>query len=277
MVSWIHDGVQIDCTSDVKNVLEEFFRNQHIVLFWRMSGIASWMTLKSTEVKNSCPDGSVLYWNLFLLPHFPAIVLFHISTDLRSRLPWRRRMISCFDTGWTMGEQSCGSTSVQVLFPMGQFSWMSWQKYVFVVFFWPLIGSQKQIHSFSTHILAEVCDQLVQAMRNSDPLVRMVLVYRFNFNFHFVFTLQITGCDVYHGSNLSVPSNPTFRIRWFVVSWWRILTTCQWLCKLWEFFNVFCHEVLSDVNRCQESCFSTNLHHSILLWKLFHSFLLFLQ
>ena len=34
-----------------------------------------------------------------------------------------------------------------------QFLWMSWQKYVFVVLLWPLIGSQKQVHSISTHNL----------------------------------------------------------------------------------------------------------------------------
>ena len=33
-------------------------------------------------------------------------------------------------------------------------------------------------------------------MRNSDPRVRSVSVYRFNSDFHFVFTLQVTGCDL---------------------------------------------------------------------------------
>ena len=41
----------------------------------------------------------------------------------------------------------------------------------------------------------QVCDQLVQAMRNSDPRVRIVFVYRFNSNFHYIFTLQVAGCD----------------------------------------------------------------------------------
>ena len=39
----------------------------------------------------------------------------------------------------------------------------------------------------------------------------------------------------------------------------------------------FCHDVLSDFNCGQESCVSTNLYHSILLWKPFHSFLLLLH
>ena len=37
----------------------------------------------------------------------------------------------------------------------------------------------------------QVCDQLVQSMRNSDPRVRIVFVYRFNSNFHCIFTLQV--------------------------------------------------------------------------------------
>ena len=55
----------------------------------------------------------------------------------------------------------------------------------------------------------QVCDQLVQSMRNSDPRVRMVFVYRFNCNFHSIFTLYVAGCDFQYGSNFGVPSNPT--------------------------------------------------------------------
>ena len=43
--------------------------------------------------------------------------------------------------------------------------------------------------------------------------------------------------------------------------------------KLWDLVSVLCHEVLSDFNCFQESCISTNLYHSILLWNPFHSFL----
>ena len=38
-------------------------------------------------------------------------------------------------------------------------------------------------------LVAQVRDKLIQAMRNSDPRVRMVLVYRLNYNFHSIFTL----------------------------------------------------------------------------------------
>ena len=58
----------------------------------------------------------------------------------------------------------------------------------------------------------QVCDQLVQSMRNSDPRVRIVFVHRFSSNFHSIFALQETGCDFQRGSNYGVPSNPTFRV-----------------------------------------------------------------
>ena len=62
-------------------------------------------------------------------------------------------------------------------------------------------------------LVAQFRDQLIQAMRNSDPRVRIVFVYRFNSNFHSIFTLQVTGCDFQYGPNFGVPSNPTFRVR----------------------------------------------------------------
>ena len=61
-------------------------------------------------------------------------------------------------------------------------------------------------------LVDQVCDKFVQAMRKSDPRVRIVFVCRFNSNFHSMLTLQVTGCDFQHGSNFGVPSNPTF---WF--------------------------------------------------------------
>ena len=125
--------------------------------------------------------------------------------------------------------------------------------------------------------VTQVRDQLIQAMRNSDLRVKIFFVYRFNSNFHSIFTLQVAGCDFSHGPDFGVPSNPTFRVRWFFISWQSVLTTCHGFFELWEFFSVLCREVLSDVNRCQKSYINTNLNHTILLWEPFHSFLVFLE
>ena len=67
-------------------------------------------------------------------------------------------------------------------------------------------------------LVDQVRDQLIQAMRNSDPRVIMVLGYRLISNFHSIFTLKAVGCDFQHGSNLSVHSNPTFWVRLFFIS-----------------------------------------------------------
>ena len=52
-------------------------------------------------------------------------------------------------------------------------------------------------------IVAQVRDQLIQAMTHSDPRVRIVFVYRFNSNFHSIFTLQVAGCDFQYGAQIS--------------------------------------------------------------------------
>ena len=60
------------------------------------------------------------------------------------------------------------------------------------------------------------------------------------------------------GPILVFPRNQPFGSDRFFISWQSVLTTCHWFCELGEFFSVFCHEVLSDFNCCQESCISTN-------------------
>ena len=62
-------------------------------------------------------------------------------------------------------------------------------------------------------------------MRNSDPRVIIVFVYRFNSNFHSTFTLYATSCNFKYGPNFGVPSDPTFRFRSFLISWQSVLTT----------------------------------------------------
>ena len=120
------------------------------------------------------------------------------------------------------GRFFCGSISVQVLSQWVQFLWMSWQEYVFVGFVLAFDRLAKAstfvFNAQSSNCISEVScslsswslvvqvrDQLVQAMRNSDPRVRSVLVFRLNSNFHSTFTLQVAGCDFQYRSNLSVP------------------------------------------------------------------------
>ena len=122
------------------------------------------------------PDESVQYWNIFLFPPPFAIFLFHMfirpmlrvlfrrksfilqnliaPSSSRCRWPWRRRVLSCFDTGWAMGETifwlnvgpSSFSNGYSSCWWAGR-STSSW----FCFSLWS--GSQKQVHSFSTQNL----------------------------------------------------------------------------------------------------------------------------
>ena len=126
---------------------------------------------------NITPEESVQQWYIFLFPPPPAMLFFHLSSDQwwqykkcfwrlslflqnsiapsfsRGRFAWRRRRINFFDTSNSESECSPGSTSVQVLFPVGTFLGKTRQVLVFVVLLWPLIGLRNHSHSISTQIL----------------------------------------------------------------------------------------------------------------------------
>ena len=153
---------------------------------------------------------------------------------------------------------------------------LSRQKYVFVVLLQPLIGLQKQMQSSSTQILRTSSRKFPARCRRSlccsspwptycnpwEIVTHEWKLYLFTetiLTFHSIFTLQVTSCNFQHGPNFGVPSNRTFWVRWFFISWQSVLTTCHWFCKLWELFTVFCHEVLS----VRHHLFSGILHENI--------------
>ena len=176
------------------------------------------MTLKSSEVKN------FLSWRtmyLFLLPPPPAILLFHTSSDQcweysnlfrrssfslqnsiapsssRSNSPCRRRAFSLFATG-------CGFKNMY-----SPWRWASSWRFSVCFSLWSACKRKhfrlrRKYFRLSCGglllvivvlLVDQVCDQFVQAMRNSDPRVRIVFDQRFNSEFHSVFTLQVAGCD----------------------------------------------------------------------------------
>ena len=121
----------------------------------------------------------------------------------------------------------------------------------------------------------QLCDHFVQTIRNSDPRVRIVFVHRINSDFHCVFAsiwlwyptrVQFWRSLESHLSGLSI---------FHLVE--NVLTTWHCFCKLKKFVSMFCHKVLSDFNCFQESCINTNLDQLIWLWKLFQTFFVLLQ
>ena len=179
---------------------------------------------------NSSPDESVQYWNLFLLPPPPVILLFHISSDQnwehsnsfrrssvslqnsiapsssRGKCPCRRRVFTLFATGYVSLNWAPGSISVHILSRIGTI--LVDEQVVesllgCALALYRLANANTSVFvsevscSLSSHSLSiKICDQLVQSMSNSDPRVIIVFVYRFNSNFHSIFSLQAAGCDL---------------------------------------------------------------------------------
>ena len=114
-------------------------------------------------------------------------------------------------------------------------------------------------------LVDQVCDQLVQSMKNSDPLMRIVFVYRFFFLFPLHIYLArrwlwlLTRAQFW----FSLESNLSCEM---IFIFWQMNSrqaTDSVNCK--NIFSVF--EILSDSNCCQESCITTHFNHTILLWE----------
>ena len=107
----------------------------------------------------------------------------------------------------------------------------------------------------------QVCDQFVQAMRNSDPRVRNVFVNRFNSDFHSMFTLPVTGCDFRCGSTFGVSLESNL--------------SGQLICRLVVNFS---HDMplALHIVRTRQYFMSWSIVR-LWLWKLFHSFFVLLQ
>ena len=165
-------------------------------------------------------EESEQYWNLFFCPPPPAMLFFHFSSDhwwqykkwfwrwsfilqnsiapslSRGRLPWRRRWINFFDSGWSESECFPGSTSVQVLFPIRKVlvdELAESSRFCgFALAFDRLAKSPAfNFNSYSPNCISEVSCSLLfkfvtnlfKPWKNSDPRVRTVFVYTFNLKF----------------------------------------------------------------------------------------------
>ena len=161
---------------------------------------------------------------------------------------------------------------------------MSWQRYVFVVFALAFDRLAKSLacnlNAYSSNCISEVSCSLSSwsllfkfvtnlfkpweilthewewsLLKDSILISTLYLPYR----------QQVVTSNT--GSNLGVPSDPTFLVQIY----FHLLARCTHdrPLNLWsvrEFFTVFRHEILSDFNCGQESCMSTKFGHSVLLW-----------
>ena len=160
-----------------------------------------------------------------------------------------------------------------------KFLWMSWQKYVFVVFLWPLIGLQNHLHSILTHSLRTAflrfsarcrlgpCSSLWPISSSNEKFwltndngLYSLTQFWFPLHIYLVDNKQVVTSNT--GPILVFPRIQAFGSDELS----SLLTTSYWICELWEFFSVFRHEILSDFNCGQKSCISTKFAHSVLLW-----------
>ena len=132
------------------------------------------MTLKSSEVKNFSWRISTILKYVLVSSAFChcTLPLFHQTNveiaqngcediPLFSRIQSLHRLLEVHDHDeeensfvLTLGNRFANNLLAQhqsTFFPRCiKFLWMSWQEYVFVVLLWPLIGTQKQVHSTPT-------------------------------------------------------------------------------------------------------------------------------
>ena len=188
------------------NVIEEIVRNQHIVLQCRVYGITSWMTLKSSEVKNFSSWRSNTEWKSFLvasaschlaLPYIrPKMRVLKDIPKIISQSPEFDRPVSFWvfsllTTQYAWSNWAPCSSSIHVLSrictvledkqAVGKSSW----------FFFSLGSACKRKYLrilFRGFLLVvvllfveQVCDQLVRSMRNSDSGVTSVLCSQIQF------------------------------------------------------------------------------------------------
>ena len=140
--SRIDDGMQIDCTPDMVNVLQEVVRNKCIVLQSTINETSSWMDMKSSEVENRS------WWISTMLVSFlvsssscnafqplvvrPMMTMLEMFLKIVFNSPEFNRAIVFFSyccmskkmdqflRHWNIGYDCFpGLTSVQVLFPIG--------------------------------------------------------------------------------------------------------------------------------------------------------------
>ena len=226
--SWI-DGVQIDCTSCVMNVLEEIVRKWDIVQKWKINETASWMTLKSSEIKNLWS----WWYNSEIFSCFLRLLRLYFSTLHQANveiIQYRSEYIPLFSGIQSLHhllevddhdeeEYSDVLTLVHRLaknllaqhqstfFPrLVKFLWMGWQKYVFLVLLWPLMGSQKQIHSSSTQILVVASHEKFWPMSENCLLIYSILI-----STHIYLVSNWLWLPVW--ANFILPSNPALQIR----------------------------------------------------------------
>ena len=310
--SIVDNRVKIERTSNVVKMLEESALNYHIVLQWRINKIASWVSLKSSEVKDSSWIISAVLISPFCSSSccqtsFPSIIrpmrnLWKLTLKIFFNSPEMNRFIffslyllrmtkkmDYFLRNFVCRERESDSLVQYQSTFLRSSEWCSmnsWQVLFFVVLLVPLIGMQNP-SSFSCNACSSSWSSgtsvslLFESITNLfDPWEILsqewVLSSLRDQNSYLdsMFIRQATGRDFQHGANFCVSLDPSSWLWWSIFSWKSVFTTGHCI-KL--FSSVFSHEILSNFNNTQKSCIHTKFTHFIWLWKPLSSFFILLQ
>ena len=126
-------------------------------------------------------------------------------------------------------------------------------------------------------LFIQIHHKLIWSMRNSDPGVSVVSAQRHNSDLNSMFTVQITDCNFQYGLNFRVSLDPAIRLWCCFCSWKSVFTTSHCM-KLCERSAVsFVLKKLSILNNTLKSCIHTGFTQFVLLWQLLNSFFILLQ
>ena len=136
----VDDRMKIKRTFNMVNMMEESAMNHYIVLQWRINKIASWRSLKNSQINNCswiiCTILISSFWSSSCCqPCFPSIVrpmnrlwelilkIFFHSPEMNRSILFSmyllRMSITFFDTSYSEREYFPGSISIQFLLSMG--------------------------------------------------------------------------------------------------------------------------------------------------------------
>ena len=213
------------------------------------------------------PEESVQYWYIFLFPPPTTMIFFHLSSDQRgqcgkcfwrfsfilqnwtapsfSRCTWfprRRRWITFFEISYAERDFSPGSTSVQVLVPIGILLGEEPASSL-------LCGLAVAVdrHAKSCSLLFKFITNLFDPWEILTQEGELSCSHRHNSDLNSVLAVQSTGCNFQYGPNFGVPLDPFGCDA--SSSLGRVYSRqANASVKLWEFCSIFDHEILSDFN-----------------------------
>ena len=223
--------------------------------------------INAVLVNDDCED-RILSCKIQLLHRLPSVTF-----------DCRRRLITFLERSYEARFCSDGSMSIHLLWCIGMVAVVpasspAWGfAFAFDLAATTLMfvcGTRSSCGSAGICVVLNGIDHILdRSTGNSDPRLRIVLIYRPNSNFNSIFKVLQTGRDFQYRPNSHVSLDPPFWLRSSIISWKGVFATSHWA-KLSKITSVLGHEILSHFNNTHKSCFLTKFTHSVFWWKRFN-------